>query len=488
MPPRPPNPLLVQAHASFRRGDLNTAAASCEQILKARREDPGALALLAEIHVVSGRMAEALRLLRIAIRVAPDDDILRNQFAHGLLRSGDLPAAVDQFDRIVRRNENHHAARAGLASALENDGRHDRAWEHVKRWADSAQIPDELIPVLLRLMIHRGELERAVRTGAAAIPENAAPARGARSACFEMARAHEKLGDYEAAWRWATRGNLMRTAPFDVAAVRQRFEAIARAFSAEFLEAAPRPTSLLPQSEAPIFIVGVPRCGSTLTERILHAHGATHGIGEHPGIHVTAYSLHQLLGTNEIYPACAARLSAPIIDRARHVYLESIRALRPAGKRSVDKNLGNFLHLGLIALLFPEAKIIHCRRDPRDTGLSCYMEPLEPANVPYASKLEDFAAYWRLYSGHMEHWARVLTIPMLEMRYESLIEAPEAYTRRLLEFLDLPWQDACLRFHEVKRTERTLSQDQVRKPLYSTAVGRAQRFASHLAPLNDLAS
>jgi len=486
MPPRPPHPLLIQAHASFRRGDLKGAAGACEQLLKARREDPHALALLAEINVIRGRMSDAVRLLRTAVRVSPDDEVLRNQFAYALLRSGDLSGAIDQFDRLVRRNEAHHAARAGLTSALVIDGRHDRAWEYVKRWADGSEIPEEILPMVLRLLIHRGEFARAIATGARVMPLDAKPTKGVGMACFEMARACEKLGQYGAAWQWATRGNGIRRVPFDAAAVQRRAEAIMQSFSADFLASAPRPSSLLGAEEAPIFIVGLPRCGSTLTERILHAHRATHGITEQPAMPMTAHALHEIIGTPETYPQCAAKLTIFAVDQARALYLERIRSLYPQGTRPVDKTLGNYLHLGLIAALFPEARIIHCRRDPRDTGLSCYMEPLEPTTIPYASRLEDFAACWRTYQALMAHWRQSLSIPMLEMRYESLVEAPEPYIRRLLEFLGLPWEDACLRFHEVERTEYTLSKDQVRQPLYRSAVGRAERFAEYLAPLRDL--
>ncbi len=183
------------------------------------------------------------------------------------------------------------------------------------------------------------------------------------------------------------------------------------------------------------------------------------------------------------YPACAADLTAEQIQSMSRSYLEEIEALAPRARRITDKALGNFHHLGLVNLLFPAGRVIHCRRDPLDTCLSCYLEPFMRGQCPPACNLRHLGLFYRQYERLMRHWQGVLDVRILEVDYEALVQDQEGMSRRIIEFCGLDWDDACLRFHETARRDRTLSYDQVRRPVYRSSVGRAERFGALLDPL-----
>ncbi len=183
------------------------------------------------------------------------------------------------------------------------------------------------------------------------------------------------------------------------------------------------------------------------------------------------------------FPFWTTDVSDADLQRLTQAYLEALEP-RGAGKaRITDKTIGNFELLGLIHLCLPNARIIHCRRDPRDTCVSCFSTRFSGGH-PYAYDLRELGRYWRLYDGLMAHWRAVLPPGRIfEVDYEALVEDLEGWAKRLIAHLGLPWDDACLRFHDSKREVRTASFAQVRQPIYTGSVGRWRRFGPHLGPL-----
>ena len=180
---------------------------------------------------------------------------------------------------------------------------------------------------------------------------------------------------------------------------------------------------------------------------------------------------------------------APTLDGARltaaaEAYLHSLSARAEGAIRATDKMPYNFLNLGLIALLFPKAKVIHCRRDPLDSCLSCYFQDFARGNLQ-TFDLRNVGLYYRQYQRLMDHWRDVLDLTILDVSYESHVEDPEGTCRGILDFLGLDWDPACLQFHESKRHVRTASRDQVTKPIYRSSVARWKNYESHLAPLKE---
>ena len=172
------------------------------------------------------------------------------------------------------------------------------------------------------------------------------------------------------------------------------------------------------------------------------------------------------------------------VDTAAGRYLQRLREAGDGAQRIIDKYLNNYLHLGMLAVLFPEARVIHCRRHPLDTCLSCFMTPLPAATHPYAYDLAGMGVVYVAYERLMAHWRDGLGIPMHEIRYEALVADQEAQTRQLLDFCGLEFDERCLRFYEGDRVVLTASYDQVNRPVYRTSVRRADRFSKHLEPLH----
>jgi hypothetical protein len=177
-----------------------------------------------------------------------------------------------------------------------------------------------------------------------------------------------------------------------------------------------------------------------------------------------------------------ARLGRPDLDYMAAQYLECLNEISQKAERVTDKMPHNFYYLGLAQLLFPGARVIHCVRNPLDTGLSIYFQDLN-AGHPYQRSLFDIGVHYHQYKRLMGHWKQVLSLPILEVSYEELISEQEIVTRRMLEFCELEWDDRCLKFHKAGRTVRTASYDQVRQPLYSTSVARWKNYEHHLQDL-----
>jgi hypothetical protein len=226
----------------------------------------------------------------------------------------------------------------------------------------------------------------------------------------------------------------------------------------------------------PIFVLGMPRSGTTLVEQILASHPQVHGAGE-------LRALQRLVDGLGDYPAAATRLAPAELARLGESYLAQIRPLAGGRAHLVDKMPANFLHAGLIHLMLPGARIVHCRRDPVDTCLSCYTK-LFSGEQMFAYDLRELGLFHRAYQTLMAHWRAVLPPDrFIEVDYEAVVENLEGEARRLVAFLGLPWDEACLGFHKTERPVRTASVNQVRQPIYRTSAGRWKAHAAHLEPL-----
>jgi hypothetical protein len=293
---------------------------------------------------------------------------------------------------------------------------------------------------------------------------------------FALGKAYLDLGETERAFDHLDAGNRKKRIQlvYDAEANRAHNAAVAAAFPSEIYD---RFAGAGCDSSAPIFVVGMPRSGTTLIEQILASHPAIHGAGE---LHALPEAAREIGGV----PEGIAGLSADELARLGDSYLERVGDL-PAGKTHfVDKLPVNFLNLGLIRLALPDARIIHARRDPVDTCLSCYAKSFKAANLPYAYDQTELGRYYRDYETLMAHWRATLPAThFLEVQYEAVVDDLEGQSRRMIAFLGLPWDDACLEFHRTRRPVRTASVNQVRRPIYRGSVGRWRVHAARLGPL-----
>ncbi len=234
-------------------------------------------------------------------------------------------------------------------------------------------------------------------------------------------------------------------------------------------------------SELPVFIVGMPRSGTTLVEQILSNHSQVHGAGELKDIGRIVARLSSQSGLGRISCEWLGGLEPAQSREIAAAHLNRLAQLGGKAARVTDKMPKNLFDLGLIATLFPRARVIHCRRDARDVCLSCFMQYFD--GLFFAWDLNDIGKYYRGYERVMAHWATALPLRVHQVVYEELVANPDTIIRQLVEFCDLSWEDKCREFHENSRPVRTVSRSQVRKPVYTTSVGRWQRYAAHLGPL-----
>ncbi len=251
--------------------------------------------------------------------------------------------------------------------------------------------------------------------------------------------------------------------------------------SPAFFAAATEPAS---DSERPLFIVGLPRSGTTLTEQILASHPQIHGAGELDLLTDLATATPDVLGRRQSsWPETALELKREHVDTIGRQHLERLQSMAPSGPaRITDKQPLNFWHLGLVALTLPGARIVHCTRDIRDNGLSIFAENFTPEQR-WATELSDIAHYWRGYRRLMAHWREVTGLRTIEVAYEDTIADTQSQAARMTDFLDLPWHPDVLRFHDTGRAVQTPSRWQVRRPIYGTSAGRWRDYEQHIAPL-----
>jgi len=297
---------------------------------------------------------------------------------------------------------------------------------------------------------------------------------------FAAAELLDRVGRYDEAFAHARQANQLVGAKYEPAQVERSVDALIAYFTRRKIQSLPRSTL---GDERPVFIVGMPRSGTSLVEQILASHPDVYGAGELEAIfQIAGQAEARLSGRGFAFPQSLDGITSSLADELAANYLRPLTALAPAARRITDKLPLNFLQLGLISILFPQARVIHCMRDPRDTCLSCYMTHFSSGNE-FSYDLRSCGHFYRQYEKLMTHWKRALDLPILDVIYGQLVEDAEGQSRRMVEFLGLPWDPQCLRFYDNTRYVPTASNAQVRQPIYQSSVGRWRHYDKHLAPL-----
>jgi tetratricopeptide (TPR) repeat protein len=299
---------------------------------------------------------------------------------------------------------------------------------------------------------------------------------------FALGKAYADLKDYERSFAHLVRANAAKRAmiSYDEASTLALFDRIEAIFSAELIAAKSGGGD---PSSAPIFVIGMPRSGTTLVEQVIASHPKAHGAGELPALTDIILTVGAADGGTAPYPEFVQAMDPSGLRRIGADYIARLRDLAPSGERVTDKMPTNYYFAGLIHLALPNAKIIHCRRSPVDTCVSCFSK-LFSAGQNHTYDLGELGRYYRRYEKLMEHWRRVLPAGrILEVGYEDVVTDLESEARRIIAYCGLDWDARCLSFHETERPIRTASASQVRRPIYRSAVGRWRAYETHLGPL-----
>jgi tetratricopeptide (TPR) repeat protein len=299
---------------------------------------------------------------------------------------------------------------------------------------------------------------------------------------FALGKAYDDMGEHARAFHHFSVGAKLKraTLTYNEAEIFSFFDEIKRVFTKDFIR---RSDITGNPSKVPIFIVGMPRSGSTLTEQIISAHPRVFGAGEIKNLSFAVSALRLKFPSLPKYPALAAAAKPSQIDTIAKNYLAAITKISNSAERVTDKLLTNFFFAGLIHMMFPNAKIVHTKRNPIDSCLSTWTK-LFKDDMPHSYDLGELGRYHRKYQDLMEHWREVLPASaFMEVQYEDVVADPEANARRIIDFLGLEWDPRCLKFHESDRPVKTASVSQVRKPIYKTSVERGRRYGDKLNPL-----
>lgn len=305
--------------------------------------------------------------------------------------------------------------------------------------------------------------------------------------CFALGKMHDDLKHYEAAFQYYARGNALRDAEQEAYIEQdyhEKVSAIIANFGAGFFSSH---AGIGVENTQPVFVVGMPRSGTTLTEQIIASHPIAIGAGEVMFWTVADTALPVEIGTDIPYPECIGQLNAAVCHRIADRYLTELYKFSASSDaaRIVDKMPHNFMALGLIAAVFPRAKIIHIKRDAMDNCLSIYFQSFGGRH-PYAYDLAKLGHHYREYERLMLHWRSVLPADsILEIQYEQLVAKQEQVTRQMIEFIGLPWDDRCLTPQDTGKVIRTASIWQARQPVYKTSVQRWKNYEKYLGPLRD---
>lgn len=427
------------------------------------------------------RQEGALGSYREALRLKPEFVEAHANMGSFLMERGQLDEALVSFRRALQLDPDFLRARVGEARVFERQGDFDQAYAFLQPLLEIGEGNTDVALAFAALCRHVQRCDDAIAMLERLLKRQEPPLDNYDRLLlhFEAGRLLDAAAEYDRAFSHYHMGNVLKSQAFSTEEYARHIDDLIVAYSADFMARAPRATNA---SQRPLFILGMPRSGTSLVEQILASHPQVAAAGELEDLNRLAVSLPETLGSAQPYPQCIAELTADVCDRLSQRYFERLDEISRDAPRVSDKMPINFQHLGLIALLFPSARVIHCIRDPLDTCLSCYFQHFADTN-PYAYDLENLGSYYYQYRRLMQHWQSVLELPIMEIRYEDLVANQEGVSRDLIAFCGLAWDERCLRFHETKRVVATASYDQVRQPLYQRSVGRWKHYQRFLDPL-----
>jgi tetratricopeptide (TPR) repeat protein len=509
---------LVRGLRTQRMGNVREAERIYREVLLRDPENVDALRLLASVAMRAKQWGDAEVLLEKALNKAPDfvqgwmdlglarqeqdrtDDALE-AYGHAMrlepdrsnaysasattnAMAGRHDAALELYEEALKREPELASALAGRGHTLKTVGRQDEAIESYRACTRHNPWHGETWWSLANLKTFRFEDEDVAEMEAQIADERLNDEHRANF-LFALGKAYEDKGEYARAFDYYRQGNENRREreSYDPVHTADSHDKLIEIFTREFIDAHSGDGN---PDHAPIFIVGLPRSGSTLIEQILASHPEVEGTHELPDLGRVARSTATSRQDRKTYPAVLTALGRAELEALGSDYLERTNRHRLEGTpRFTDKMPNNFAHIGLLNLILPNAKIVNAKRHPLDSCLGSYKQ-LFARGQPFTYDLFDLGEFYYEYARLMRHWHEVLPGKVLDVQYEEVVDDLEAQVRRLLDFCELPWNDACVKFYKSDRAVKTASSEQVRSPIYETAKHRWRNYEEELQPLIEI--
>jgi tetratricopeptide (TPR) repeat protein len=481
--PNQPDALNLLGVLAMEAGAHEAAFDFLERAVAARPKDPAILNNYGNALSLVRRFEDAIKNLERALSIKPDMADAWLNLGRTLNLAGLGERALICFERLLKLRPDSQSAKAGISRAYLSLGRTKEAEETARSLIEANPTASNgYVNLTNARKFKPGDPE--IEQVEALIASKDTSAKELRGLYFAAAKMYDDVGRYDDAFQNFDLANKSVAGKYDQKALETAYAELKRTYTRKFFE---DHAGQGLQSERPVFIVGMPRSGTTLTETIIAGHPQAHAAGELETIKRCEREMSDLVFRDEGIQKNPRTLSWVGVEVLAQRYLDVIDAKtrNAAATRITDKMPHNFQAVGFITTLFPNARIIHTKRNPFDTCLSIWQQNFNDAHT-YARNLTDLGHHYAQYLNLMQHWREVLPAGrMLEIEYEDLVENQETVTRKLIDFVGLPWDDACLRPQDVKRTVLTASVWQVRQPVYKRSAGRWKNYEQHLAPLRD---
>jgi len=441
-----------------------------------------ALCGLAKSLSLQGLHDEAIDHIEQALTFHPEH--IEAHLTHGniLVSLGKLDAALESCNHILKQSPKNTGALLLAATIYEKKAQPEKSFSYLEPlllepysnieavlcFASISKSLDRINDAILMMediLANNPQLQSSYR----------------RHLFFALGKAHDSLNNYEAAFDFYRTGNKLKRTDFKISSFKNMIDANINFFNEEFISKHALETS----SERPVFIVGMPRSGTSLVEQIISSHPQVFGAGELNNINDITKGAALAIGSEKTYPECLVEAGEEDLTLFAKSYIDYLDDLSPEVLRVTDKMPFNFLHIGLIRTLFPKAHIIHCIRNPLDSCLSCYFQDFG-TNQPWIYDLENIAHVYEEYLRMMSYWQNETEIPIHNVKYEELVENQEIISKKLISQIGLDWDSQCLQFHKNERFIWTASYDQVRQPIYKKSTARWMNYQQQLTPLINI--
>ncbi len=479
--------LYHQAVQAFQAGHYGKAAQLTQRILKHTPGHTQTMLLRASALVRNDQPDDARRLLNQLLKRHPEHHHLHHEIALSWMLQGNMDNAHRAIDKALAVSPDNAMYLAAKAELYQAQDQYEAGFALLEPIAARKQADARSLIVFAELASELGRAETALAAIDRALTDKASLTSPLeRRALFARVSILDKAGNhleaFDAAQHANTRAQELRGGPFNVSLFQEQIQQVVDNWKRQSIAALPARGE---PSDMPIFIVGMPRSGTSLVEQILSSHPQVVGAGELGNITRFVHEVEPTHAQSTPVLTDPKRVSTGQLSRFARSYLRELRTLGQGAARVTDKNPMNFLNLGLVQRAFPNCHVIWCVRQPLDVGVSCFFHDFK-GDLRWTNDLKTLGQCMLEHDRLLDHWQRELDIPILQVAYESLVNDLQSSVRQLLDHVGLPFDQACVDFHRNTRMVQTASMHQVRQPIYTSAVNRASRYGDRLYPLRTV--